>query len=687
MTLKNTFFLIIAAALILCGCRVSGKVAMDGAGLKGIPIVLQGDAYMEALTGEDGRFVFSNVKAGAYTVTLKPVAGWTREVTKAVTKKYDFADVTGVDFSISSASLRQTSSGEVIGFTEDNGCHAWLGIPYAKAPVGELRWRAPQPAEGWTGKWLALQLGSVCTQFAGLISDVPREMYDKPIGCEDCLFMNIWAPAFDPSHLPEGSDRLPVMMWIHGGGNTIGHGGQYNGKMLAEKYGVIVVSINYRLGPFGWFAHPALRGDGTTPLDRSGNYGTLDIIRALSWIGENISNFGGDPGNVTIFGESAGGQDVLTMMLSPQAKGLFHKAVVESGGLGSSTMAQAENYSDDVVPGDDFSSREVINRLLIADGTAPDRTAAKAYQDAMSDDAIEKYLRGRNNYAILNQYKAGYGGMITMPKVFEDGVVMPQGNYLDLLKDTATYNPVPVIIGSNRDEYKLFMIMNPDYVDIIFGLPLHVKNQRLYDLTASYMSDRWKAVGVDEIASALSIAQPGQVWAYRFDWDEEPSILGIDVASLAGACHSMEIAFVFSDFSEFISPLFTSLLYNKSNEAGRTALSGSMSSYWVEFARNGSPGKGTSGTGLEWKPWNQDSPMADKFIVFDTPDGGGIGMSSNIVTMQALKYRLLAETGFPTQKDHCRMYVSLFAGTGLWDDWEYEHLGKIGCGSYPPEGF
>ena len=687
MAWKKMRFLLAVVILFVCGCRISGKVSMDGIGLKDIPIALQGATSMETVTDQDGCFVFSQVKAGTYTVTLKPLPGWTRPVIKTVVKKNDYADLTGVDFSLASATVRQTTSGEVIGFAEDNGSHAWLGIPYAEAPLGELRWKAPQPALNWSGIWPALEISPVCTQFAGLLSDVPKEQYGQPIGCEDCLFLNMWAPAFAPGHLPEGTDRLPVMLWIHGGGNTIGHGGQYSGKILAEKYHVIVINFNYRLGPFGWFAHPSLRGEGTTPQDQSGNYGTLDIIRALSWVKENIEGFGGDPDNVTIFGESAGGQDVLTMLLSPKAKGLFHRAVVESGGLGSSTMAQAENYIDGADPGDDFSSREVINKLLIADGTAPDRAAAKAYQDQMSDAALALYLRSKNNYDLLNMYQAGYGGMITMPRVFQDGVVMPQGNYLDLLKDTASYNSVPIIIGSNHEEYKLFMIMSPEFVDTLFGLPVHVRNQRLYELTASYTSDRWKATGVDDIAAALSEAQQGEVWAYRFDWDEEPPLLGIDVASMLGASHGMEIPFVFNNFSQFISPSFTSLLFTKANAQGRTTLSDSMSSYWAEFAYSGSPGKGRSGTEIEWKAWDNSTPAGDKFIVFDTLEDGGISMSNNIITLQALKYRLLADTSFPSQKDHCGMYVRLFAGTDLWDDEEYENLGKCGCKDYPPGDF
>ena len=207
----------------------------------------------------------------------------------------------------------------------------------------------------------ALSFGSACPQSAR--------------GSEDCLFINVWSP--------ENSKSLPVMFWIHGGGNSVGEAATsiYDGSRLARENNVVLVSINYRLGPLGWFRHPALRTNDTTPADNSGNYGTLDIILALQWVQENIQQFGGDATNVTVFGESAGAFDTLSLMASPLATGLFHKAISQSGGLNLNSIASAENYVDDDEPGHPLSSQETVNQLLIQLGKASDRTAAKKAAD------------------------------------------------------------------------------------------------------------------------------------------------------------------------------------------------------------------------------------------------------------------------------------------------------------------
>src|SRR5262249_22798225 len=151
---------------------------------------------------------------------------------------------------------------------------------------------------------------------------------NTPVGSEDCLYLNVYAPR---DAAPGAA--LPVMVWIHGGGNTIGAGELYDGGNLATTEHVVVVTVNYRLGPFGWFRHAARPGDGTTPPERSGNFAVLDLVRALEWVRDDIAVFGGDPGRVTVFGESAGGTNTLLLLLAPQAQGLFHRAIVESGGL------------------------------------------------------------------------------------------------------------------------------------------------------------------------------------------------------------------------------------------------------------------------------------------------------------------------------------------------------------------
>ena len=214
----------------------------------------------------------------------------------------------------------KTDSGLVAGVAGD-GVIAFKGVPYAAPPVGDLRWRPPQPVVAWTGVRNADQYGHDCMQ-------EPFPSDAAPLGAppgEDCLYVNVWVPAERPR------TPLPVMVWIHGGGFVNGGSSPavYDGSRFAKR-GLVFVSLNHRLGRFGFFAHPALSKE--TPSGPLGNYGFLDQIAVLKWVQRNAAAFGGDPKNVTIFGESAGGGSVNTMMISPLAAGLFHKAIVESGG-------------------------------------------------------------------------------------------------------------------------------------------------------------------------------------------------------------------------------------------------------------------------------------------------------------------------------------------------------------------
>src|SRR5579859_500407 len=213
----------------------------------------------------------------------------------------------------------KTSSGLVIGAADDDVV-AFKGIPYAAAPVGPLRWRPPQPAPAWSQPLTANKVGPICMQ--------KYDAKDNGVGplpmSEDCLTLNVWRP------FRETGAALPVMVWIHGGGfvNGSGTAALYDGSALARQ-GVVVVTLNYRLGRFGFFAQPAL--DREHPGEPVGNFGLLDQIAALKWVRDNIAGFGGNPGEVTIFGESAGGISVNQLMVSPAARGLFKAAITESG--------------------------------------------------------------------------------------------------------------------------------------------------------------------------------------------------------------------------------------------------------------------------------------------------------------------------------------------------------------------
>ncbi len=584
------------------------------------------------------------------------------------------------------ATVRLIQNGEIIGFEDRFGAYAWLGIPYGAPPVGELRWKAPRAHPGWSTRRETLGFGSPCPQIGGLLSETGRDTFGQAVGSEDCLFMNIWTPHFAPEDLPQPGDGLPVMLWIHGGGNTVGHGGSasYNGAHLATRHDLVVVSINYRLGPLGWFTHPVLRSSKATGEDNSGNYGTLDVIFALQWIQDNISRFGGDPGNVTIFGESAGARNVLTLMASPLANNLYHKAIVQSGGFGIGEVSWAENYSDDQLPGHAFSSREVINRLLVRDKLAADRAEAKAYQQKMDEPTLLAYLQGKSAGEILQVYEGLAGGMINVPQIFGDGLVLPAGESTSaLFLDPAKYHDTPIILGTNRDETRLFSLMGSEAIKRFFGIPWSFSDEAAYLRDNSYGSDAWKVRGVDEIATNLVAGKQAandqeagsdSVFAYRFDWDEEKSVFGFDMSKALGAGHGMEIFFVFGNFDNN----FGLDLYQADGIDARNQLSNSMMSYWAEFAYNGNPGTGRDGEQVPWTPWPDGGEPALGLLVLDTVRDRGIRMTTDRLTLAGIKTSFLSDTSYADQAAYCAAYRMIFRGDAF-DQQEFATLGKDGC--------
>jgi len=290
------------------------------------------------------------------------------------------------------------------------------GIPYAAPPVSELRWRPPQPTQPWRGVRAAKQLGRNCMQHQPY-SDI--DPFAAGVS-EDCLFLNVWTNSLD-TH----ARRRPVMVWIHGGGFWAGFGGEerHNGARLAQK-GAVVVTLNYRLGPFGFLAHPALAAESSHHA--AGNYGLLDQIAALHWVQRNIARFGGDPSRVTIFGESAGGMSVGSLIASPLAKGLFQRAILESGtgvGAGVASRDTARTVA--------FHFAESLGVY----GVGPD---AAAHLRALNPDTL----------LAASLHLGPPGAPAFYPVV--DGWVLPHAVDSTLLRGAA--NIVPVIAGSNRDE-------------------------------------------------------------------------------------------------------------------------------------------------------------------------------------------------------------------------------------------
>jgi para-nitrobenzyl esterase len=549
------------------------------------------------------------------------------------------------------SSQRPLPGGQIVGFAHAAGGHAWLGLPFARPPVGELRWKAPRPPEPWTGTREALAFGPSCVQLAGPSGGRDGADAGEPTGSEDCLHLNVFAPRFEPDAVPGPGERLPVMLWVHGGGNTIGDAALYDGGTLAANGNVVVVTVQYRLGVLGWFSHPALRGDGTSADDRSGNYGTLDLVRALEWVEENVAAFGGDPRNVTVFGESAGGSNVSSLILSPRAAGLFHRAIVQSGGTRTFTRAQAEHWSDAPDPGHERSSRELIASWLVDRGAVADRAAARTRSTQMTPGELAAFVRSLPAPALLSAFDdGGLAGMYQAPLLIRDGRVLPEAQPAEVLR-AGFYNRVPTILGSNRHENRLFALFLSEDVSRVFGLPVRVRDLRRYQLEADYPSLMWKALSVDEPARLMRAAQGPSVFAYRFDWDDEGGLPWLDFRDLLGAAHGMEIPFVFGRLQFFGLgwPVFTD-----EHAGSNRALSGAMRSYWTRFAATGDPGRGRDGALPAWTPWDEAGP--DRFLVLDSGPGG-IRMDGDALDREEVIRRVAADDRFVSDDERCRIYA------------------------------
>ena len=424
----------------------------------------------------------------------------------------------------------KTSEGKISGVTLGSGVRAFKGIPFAAPPLGDLRWKEPQPPARWEGVRKADTFGNVCvqpSQSKRVPNNVAVDLPDSPKPSEDCLYLNVWTSA------NRANVKLPVMFWIYGGAYTEGAGSSphNDGEALARK-GVVLVTFNYRLGPFGFFSHPELTKE--SGRNASGNQALMDTIAALRWVQSNIGAFGGDANNVTIFGQSAGAAMVGGLVGSPVAKGLFHGAIAESGqwmGLGMAPM----------IP---LARAEHPQRFR---GGPPGAQQAKT-EEPPTDFPPLAELRGRSTEEISKTLRGS--GMII------DGWIIPED--LSITYAHGKQNPVDVIVGSNKDEH-LAMGGNVAFRDTLMW------SMRLF-------AERQTAVGKH---------------AYWYLFTHEPPVEP-GVRNLK-ATHAAEIPYVFETLSAPRSiPDLSSPRLAAASEKDR-ALAETISSYWVNFAKTGDP--------------------------------------------------------------------------------------------------
>ncbi len=578
----------------------------------------------------------------------------------------DDGQATGLK-NISPDTLRSLAGGQVIGGEGRYGAYNWLGIRYAEPPVGDLRWRDPVPAKPWTGIYKATKFGPACPQFPSIVGGVSGPE-GQAVGNEDCLSLNVFSPKIAANRIPQGADRLPVMVWIHGGGNAVGTTRIYDGGNLAVTENVIVVSMQYRLGPLGWFRHAALREGASTDTERSGNFGTLDIELALRWVRENIAAFGGNPDLVTVFGESAGARNVYSLLLSPTAKGLFHRAVAESGGVYCSSAAEAENYKEASPAGNKRSSAELLLALVQKEFRLH-REAAKQRVAAMTAGEIAAYLRGKTAEEILESIPPE-SRLALYPQLFDDGVVIAAGGWRNFTREDG-WNNVPFIAGTTRDEARLFLFGNPRFIKMDGGILPRFVDEKLFMTCSRYLTRFAKLGGVDQPVAAIGAQQP-RTFVYRFDWDEEPTILGADLSKMLGAAHGMEIPFVFGHFN--LGNRTSNFVFSRETEVSRRALARTMMGYWAAFARQGDPGQGAGGA--PWLPYGENRQQ----LVFDTPAGGGVRMMTNDDTEEKIMSEFFADPDL-SSAIRCELLQSrVFMG---WDYTPEQYRQVEECKPYP----
>ncbi len=452
----------------------------------------------------------------------------------------------------------ETKLGKVAGKELGGDVITWYGIPYGKSPVGELRWKAPEAPEAWSETLDCTEAVDKAIQLSS----------GEVVGTEDCLNLTVTSKV--------GHAGKPVLVFVHGGNNQTGTSAEIVGDQLVDRADCVYVSLNYRLGLLGFNCLPSLvKEEGA-----SGNFGMLDIALALDWVKENAEAFGGDPGNITVSGFSAGGRDVMAMLISPYFAGKFQKAVVYSGGMTTCDVASAQTRI-----------ARAVAPLAVEDGKAADEAAAATWLLTDADE-VKAYLMGIDSTRLVPLMANANIRMAVFPHLFEDGVVVPKGGF-----NGAAYNSVPTIMLTGSSEFSMFSLGDSWWKGEEAAALSADMQSAASAYSCKYGSDMYRIFNAQVSADTMASGFSESVYVCQVNYGGDDSAMAADLAPY-GSFHGIFVPMLADQNN------YTAMMPGVFDKAGYQAMAEAYNGYLKNFLAAGDP----NGEGLEtWEAWDKSS--------------------------------------------------------------------------------
>ena len=543
------------------------------------------------------------------------------------------ADVTGAP-AYRADVTQETIYGTLHGFEKDGSFH-WYGVPYAQAPVGEMRWKAPQPLQAWEGV-----LEADTSRTASQMGDIPKDKIDPKTGKtqeligdeESAVTLDITRPATDET-------GLPVLFYIHGGNNQGGNAARLPATLMAQDVNAVIVSINHRVGLQGFITLPALQNG--TDEENSGNYGFLDMEAALDWVIENIASFGGDPENITISGSSAGGRNIMAMLISPLFEGKFQKAISFSGGM---TTANPE------------ASQKVDAKWLapLAVEKGVKATEEEAYEWLLTDgDDVRDFLYSLTDEDLSSLFPNAGIRMADFPHLFADGTVLPTDGF-----DIEKYNEVPILMVNGDSEFSIFAKGDPMFAakapgEIMEDADLLAK----YVFAETYGSMMYGYFNGEEPAGKMLGHYDSPIYTCTIRWGDNPEVVGDEMAAIFGSYHCITTQMMVHAPSSVLSAY-----PDQYNSAGFQDMSMMMNNYYKNFLWTGDP----NGENLtQWDAWTSLDGTTQLIVDADQEKATAV-MSEDHISYDQIFEMMDADTTL-SEEDKAEVISSVLSGRWFSD--------------------